>query len=474
MPNTKGKKTLSEAAADVLAASIAATRPKEMQFGGGTTLNPAGIATTKVDLGEPVQRSNQKFPTYTTGVPTATPPGATPPVSAAPMPTIPVQPQEHEGKGDNKDPTGPISYNINTYRDRIKNKPDSITPGKGNICPPWAHMGESMEDLTDEEFSVILEKWTEDHKKGNKFNFNFGDKKKKMSKGQFDKFKESFSLSDEDAKSLFEDEKIPTAEDKLAEIVKNAISEQKQDFSTDVTAMFEGQEVSEEFKLKASSIFEAAVKTQVDIISEKIQSESLTILDEAVQEISESMIDQIDQYVSYMVSEWIEENEVAIDKGLKSEIVEDFIAGLRNLFIENYIDIPEDKVDMVSELTDRVAELEKMFNATEKKNIEYKEALDNMQKDKIVESLCVGLAETQKAKIISLAENVSYDNDKSFTTKITALRESYFPGDKSTRQVTDHLNVDQLITEETKDEKTKLADPLMQSIYDSLSRTSKI
>lgn len=471
---TKNKKSLTEAAADVLASSIAATRPKEMTFGGGTTLNPAGVHAHKVDLGEPVQRTNQKFPNYTSGTPTATPPGATPPVGSAPMPKLPTQPQCTEGGGDNKDPTGPISYNIDTYKNRIKNKPDSIHPGQGNVCPPWARM-ESVEELTDDEFQMILEKFKGKDKKDMKF--NFFDKKKNMSKDHFDKMKEQLQLTDEDATSLFENEElvnVPSPQEKLAQIVADAIAEQKQDFSVDVNAMFEGQDLSEDFKTKASTIFETAVATQVKTITGKIQEESLNILDEAVEQISEEMIDSIDHYVSYMVQEWIAENEIAIEKGLKSEIVEDFIAGLRNLFIENYIDIPEEKVDMVSELTNKVAELEQMVNEATEKNIQYKEEIDNGKKITVIESVCTGLAETQKAKIRSLAESVSFDNEKTFTDKIAQLKESYFPENKIVKPGADNLNTDQLILEnENKNDSPAITDPVMQRIYDTLSRTTK-
>lgn len=208
----------------------------------------------------------------------------------------------------------------------------------------------------------------------------------------------------------------------------DAIAEFKSRMKEDVNALFgDDKTISEDFKSKAATIFEARVFDRVSQIQEEMESEYAGMLEEAVESIKADLTEKVDDYLNYVVEQWMEENQIAIESGLRSEITEDFIAGLRNLFAENYINVPEDKVDLVEELAAKVEELETKLNEEIETNIEYKKALTEAIKEQLTVEVCEGLTATQVEKIKSLAESVEFSTEDEYKEKLETIRENYFP-----------------------------------------------
>ena len=221
------------------------------------------------------------------------------------------------------------------------------------------------------------------------------------------------------------------------------------DMSDDVNALLEGENLTEEFKQKATTIFEAAVMSRIEVIAEEVEKQLVEQFESAVEEIKEELAGKVDEYLNYMVNEWMEQNELAIENGLRSEIAEDFISGLKNLFTEHYIDIPEDKVDVVSEMAEKVAELEDALNEQITKGIALTKELNEQRKVEAVYEACEGLTQTQVEKLKSLAEGVEFTTEDEFATKLETLKSSYFKEDYT---VADNSALDDevLIEEEKK------------------------
>jgi len=241
--------------------------------------------------------------------------------------------------------------------------------------------------------------------------------------------------------------------------------------SEDVDAIFNGENLSEEFKTKATTIFEAAVTSRVQTIAEQLETIAVTQLDEAVEQVKDELTNQVDDYLNYMVEEWVSENEIAIEKGLRSEIVEDFISGLRTLFVEHYIDVPEDKVDLVAELSEKVEELQDSLNTEIARGMEFKKQLGEAKKSEILDAVCEGLVQTQVEKVKTLAESVSFTTDQEYAEKLKTIRENYFPTKIKSNTNRDILNENQLVTDETTG--NEITDPLMKSLVGAISRTVK-
>lgn len=247
----------------------------------------------------------------------------------------------------------------------------------------------------------------------------------------------------------------------------DAIAEFKARMKEDVNALFgDDQTISEDFKSKAATIFEARVIDRVTQIQEDMESQYASMLEEAVETIKSDLTEKVDDYLNYVVEQWMEENQIAIESGLRSEITEDFIAGLRNLFAENYINVPEDKVDLVEELASKVEELETKLNEEIETNIEYKKALTEAIKEQLTLEVCDGLTATQVEKIKALAESVDFSTEEEFTEKLETLRENYFPSGIQKAKVS-HL---QEQFEET-EEKKVIHDPFISAVSQAISKT---
>ena len=196
----------------------------------------------------------------------------------------------------------------------------------------------------------------------------------------------------------------------------------------DIDALFaDDSTISEEFKSKVSTIFEARVMDRVTQIEEETESRYAGMLEEAVESIKQDLTEKVDDYLSYIVEQWMEENQIAIESGLRSEMTEDFIAGLRNLFVENYIDVPAEKVDLVEELASKVEELESKLDEEIERNVDYAKALIESRKSEVTREVCEGLTATQVEKIKSLAESVHFSTEEEYQNKLETIRENYFP-----------------------------------------------
>lgn len=214
------------------------------------------------------------------------------------------------------------------------------------------------------------------------------------------------------------------------------------DMSEHVEALFAGEDLSEEFKQKAIAIFEAAVKQKVQEELAVIEEAYAETLEEQIGQIQEELSESVDSYLGYVVEQWMTENEVAIEAGLRTELTEDFISGLRNLFAEHYIDIPEDKVSVVEEMAEKVVELENKLDEEIDRNVFLTKALNESAQNEILLNACAGLTEVQSEKLKSLAEGVDYSSIDEFENKINILRESYFNNNVRTDNVLDSNYVD--------------------------------
>jgi hypothetical protein len=216
-----------------------------------------------------------------------------------------------------------------------------------------------------------------------------------------------------------EEEKVEesTLEDRLSSV----------DVSEDVAALTEGEELSEEFKTKASTIFEAAVKSKLRSEVERIESSKIQEVAEEVNRVRDELTEKVDAYMNYVVEEWMKENEIAVERGLKGEIAEDFISGLKSLFEEHYIDVPDEKYDILGTQSEKIDELESKLNEQIEKTAELKKSHDVLVRESVFAEVASDLADTEVEKFKSLAEDVEFNNEESFKEKLDTLKESYFP-----------------------------------------------
>ena len=213
------------------------------------------------------------------------------------------------------------------------------------------------------------------------------------------------------------------------------------DVQDDIDALTEGEELSDAFKEKASTIFEAAVQAKVNqIVVEKeqeLEEKIQTQLAEEIDEYKEEIVNKVDSYLNYVSEEWVKENKLAIEKGIRTELTEGFLVGLKDLFTEHYITIPEEKVDVVDDLFTKVEGLEEQLNNQIQKNIEVQTELTKFKKDKVLGAITKDLTETQKEKVAELAENVDAEDADDFEQKVEVLKENYFPTEDKSASIED-------------------------------------
>jgi len=218
------------------------------------------------------------------------------------------------------------------------------------------------------------------------------------------------------------------------------------DLSGDVAALTEGEDLSEEFKEKAKTIFEAAVRSKLVEESEKLNETFESLVSERVDQIKAELSEEVKGTVNYAINRWLEENQVPIDRGVRNEITEDFIAGLKNLFQEHYINIPDEKIDVVEGMADDLREMEQRLNEQIERNIELNNRLSESTRVVILNQISEGLADTQKEKLSSLAEGVNFESAEKFAEAVKTLRESYFPNAALKNEVVDETPVDGEVT----------------------------
>jgi len=261
-----------------------------------------------------------------------------------------------------------------------------------------------------------------------------------------------------------ENEEIVSEEEQIDEKMQ-----WKKKMKEDVDALFaDDKTISEDFKTKVSTIFEARVQDRVEQIQEEIEAQYASMLEEAVESLKQDLTNKVNDYLGYVVEEWMEENEIAIEKGIRTEITEDFIGGLRNLFAEHYIDVPAEKVDLVDELASKVDELESKLNEEVERGVEYRAALIEAFKEVVTHEVCEGLTATQVEKIKSLAESVDFSTEEEYRTKLETIRENYFPSGVKKAD-------ESQLNEQVEDgQKAVVTDSFMNSIVQSISKTTRI
>ena len=364
------KSILTEGAKENFEASVARGHKE------GSSKLPTSVAYGMKDAGEvagEIKKQDDETGDYTKGVPTATPPGATPPVGSQPAQKL-SGPADSQGVEHKAVQAAATDYSA--IRDRIKAK---LAPQMFQANPGATFQSYPEEEVKDEE--VVAEE-----------------------------------------KEGHEDE----AEDKA--MIKKMMKKQKmkEQMDQDVGALLSGEELSEEFKTKATTIFEAAVIARSQAILEEVEEAMYEEFEASVEEVKEDLSKKLDDYISYMAEEWFKENQLAIEKGLRAEIVEDFIRGMKSLFEEHYIDIPEEKVNVVEELTDRVEDLESSLNEQIKSAVEMKKQINEYKKTEAIHAVCEGLTQTQVEKLKSLAESVEFTTEQEFGRKLETLVDSYF------------------------------------------------
>ena len=244
-----------------------------------------------------------------------------------------------------------------------------------------------------------------------------------------EKYAESPEKEEMDMKK---DDDLAGAPNQKKKMKKEDTEVEEYDMEDDVNALLGGEELSEEFKAKAKTIFEAAINSKVAEIRATIEEEHEAKLAEEVAEEKEALQERVDSYLEYVSDEWMEENQLAIEHGLKTELTESFLSGMRSLFEDNYVTIPDDKYDVLESMVEKLDDMETKLNEQIEKNIGLNRRLSESVADGILESVSDGLAATQKEKLASLAESVEFESETEYREKLETLKESYFPGKTST------------------------------------------
>ena len=260
------------------------------------------------------------------------------------------------------------------------------------------------------------------------------------------------------------DEVVAEEESTEEEVIEE---EETYDVEADVQALLEGEELSEEFQKKATTIFEAAIKSKVATIKEELQEAYATALVEELDEIKKGLTERVDSYLEYVCDEWFQENALQIESGLKTEMTESFLEGMKGLFEEHYVTIPEEKYDVLNSMVDKLDEMENKLNEQIDRNVALNRRLAESNADGIFTAVSEGLADTQKEKLATLAEKVEFESEADYREKLETLKESYFPSKTSAPKNTSENLSEEVSTDEVIQEDTS---PRMQAYLDVLSR----
>ena len=243
-------------------------------------------------------------------------------------------------------------------------------------------------------------------------------------------------VAEESCEDEEEDPKPKKGKKSPKEDPKEDEDEMKEDFDIeeDVNALLAGEDLSEEFQEKARTIFEAAIRSKVADIKEELQETYENALIEEIEVIKEGLVDRVDAYLEYVADEWVSENALAVEHGLKTEMTESFLQGMRGLFEDHYVSIPEDRYDVIESMVDKLDEMEGKLNEQIERNVALNRRLAESVADVIFADVAEGLALSQKDKLASLAENVEFDSEANYREKLVTLRESYFPSNTGTQR----------------------------------------
>ncbi len=225
---------------------------------------------------------------------------------------------------------------------------------------------------------------------------------------------------DEDDEEEEEEEETKVKKESIDQVVDSL------DVSDDVSALVDGEELSEEFKTKAATIFESAVKSKVRVELEKIQEENDKVMEDLAESTMGDLVEKVDDYMNYVVEQWMEDNQLAIERGLKGEIAEDFISGLKNLFEDHYIDVPDEKYDILESNLTKIEELEEKLNKQIEENVQLRKAKGELVKESMIADIANGMTDTETEKFQNLVEDVEFSDEDSYKEKLQTIRESYF------------------------------------------------
>jgi len=254
-------------------------------------------------------------------------------------------------------------------------------------------------------------------------------KKVSKVKDQVNKDENDGSLPNDNKPSGMKEEEVEVEGEEIAETAES--SEMDIDLTDDVKALVSTDaDLSEEFKDKAATIFETAVRTRIKEQTKILESQFEEKLSTEKETMKEAMVEKVDSYLNYVVEEWMKENELAVERGIRTEIAEDFITGLKDLFKEHYIDVPEEKYNVLDDLTNQVKELEGKLNEQIEKNVNLTKEVNVSERTNLVAEVSADLADTEKEKFASMAENVEFDSAPKFREKLETIKESYFPKTK--------------------------------------------
>ncbi len=240
------------------------------------------------------------------------------------------------------------------------------------------------------------------------------------------------------------------------------------DVEQDVQALFEGEELSEEFQSKARTIFEAAIKEKVSEIKENLQTAYEQALVEEVASVRDELTERVDAYLEYVADEWIQENQLQVESGLKTEMTESFLEGMKSLFEEHYVSVPEDKYDVLESMVDKLDEMESKLNEQIERNVALNQRLAESNSDVILADVSEGLALSQKEKLASLASNVEFESETDYREKLVKLKESYFPSKTSAPSA--HSET---ISEGTQVDSPQQVSSAMEAYMQTLGRVAK-
>jgi len=251
-------------------------------------------------------------------------------------------------------------------------------------------------------------------------------------------------------------------------VAEEQVEEEKIDVEEDINALIAGEELSEEFQSKARTIFEAAIKSKIEGLKEQLKANYEQSLTEEVATVKKELTERVDSYLEYVAEEWVKENQLAVEHGLKTEMTESFLEGMKGLFEEHYVTIPEEKYDVIENMVDKLDEMEGKLNEQIEKNVALNRRLAESTADGIFAEVTEGLADTQKDKLAGLVENVEFESEADYREKLVTLRNSYFPENTGTQR-----DQSENLSEEANQPSYQEVSGVMERYLQTLNRVSK-
>jgi len=277
-------------------------------------------------------------------------------------------------------------------------------------------------------------------------------------------------VSEEETTETEETQEVVAEEETTEETSeeKEVVEEEQIDIEADVQALFEGEELSEEFQNKARTIFEAAINAKLAEVKESVQAQYEEQLVEEVASIKSELEDRVDAYLEYVADEWMTDNQIAVESGLKTEMTDSFLNGMKSLFEEHYVSVPEDKYDVIESMVDKLDEMEGKLNEQIEKNVALNRRLAESSADVVFGEVTEGLASTQKEKLATLVENVEFESEADYREKLVTLKESYFPSNAGAQR-----DKSENLSEETNTPTYQDISSSMERYLQTMNRVSK-